>query len=207
MNKVKINFPKSEVSQFSFTQQWIEVKNFIDYKKEIEYIKEYIENLNKYPHFADGYIVAEKTLMSHIVEDMTNIEIDDGFDSNLIEKHIWKDIRDRIDNYNTFRFHLDEVLSYIQRDQSSLSAIEEILNEVMNRFNGLSKNVNESIDIIRNSFVKLIDNFKDLDVEDLKNVLSQFSNSLVDLDNRVPGLLEKVSEEPKKKPGRPKKSE
>ena len=207
MNKVKINFPEPETKEFSFFKQTIIVEDFIDYEKEIKYIKEYIENLNKYSHFADGFVVAEKVLMSHIVEDMTNIEIGEDFDSNLVEKYIWRDIRNRIDNYDTFRMHLEEVISLIQKDQLSLSAIEEILNEAMNGFNELSKNINDSVDIIRNSFVKLIDNFKDLDIEDLKNVINGFNDSLVELNNRVPGLLEKRSEELKKKPGRPKKSE
>ena len=207
MNKVKINFPEPETKEFSFFKQTIIVEDFIDYEKEIKYIKEYVENLNKYAHFADGFIVAEKVLMSHIVEDMTNIEIGEDFDSNLVEKYIWRDIRNRIDNYDTFRMHLEEVISLIQKDQLSLSAIEEILNEAMNGFNELSKNINDSVDIIRNSFVKLIDNFKDLDIEDLKNVINGFNDSLVELNNRVPGLLEKRSEELKKKPGRPKKSE
>jgi len=207
MNKVKINFPESETKEFSFFKQTIIVETFIDYEKEIKYIKEYIENLNKYSHFADGYIVAEKVLMSHIVEDLTNIEIGEDFDSNLIEKYVWRDIKNRIDNYDVFRMHLDDIISLIQKDQLSLSAIEEILNEAMNGFNELSKNINESVDIIRNSFVKLIDNFKDLDVEDLKNVLKGFNSSLEDLNDRVPGLLEKKTEAPKRKSGRPKKSE
>jgi len=207
MNKVKINFPEPETKEFSFFKQTIIVEDFIDYEKEIKYIKEYVENLNKYAHFADGFIVAEKVLMSHIVEDMTNIEIGEDFDSNLVEKYIWRDIRNRIDNYDTFRMHLEEVISLIQKGQLSLSAIEETLNEAMNGFNELSKNINDSVNIIRNSFVKLIDHFKDLDVEDLKNVINGFNDSLVELNNRVPGLLEKRSEELKKKPGRPKKSE
>ena len=207
MNKVKINFPEPETKEFSFFKQTIIVEDFIDYEKEIKYIKEYVENLNKYAHFADGFIVAEKVLMSHIVEDMTNIEIGEDFDSNLVEKYIWRDIRNRIDNYDTFRMHLEEVISLIQKGQLSLSAIEETLNEAMNGFNELSKNINDSVNINRNSFVKLIDHFKDLDVEDLKNVINGFNDSLVELNNRVPGLLEKRSEELKKKPGRPKKSE
>jgi len=207
MNKVKINFPEPETKEFSFFKQTIIVEDFIDYEKEIKYIKEYVENLNKYAHFADGFVVAEKVLMSHIVEDMTNIEIGEDFDSNLVEKYVWRDIRNRIDNYDTFRMHLEEVISLIQKGQLSLSAIEEILNEAMNGFNELSKNINDSVDIIRNSFVKLIDNFKDLDIEDLKNVINGFNDSLVELNDRVPGLLEKKSEEPKKKPGRPKKLE
>jgi len=207
MDKVKINFPELEPKIFYFLNQKIVIQDFIDYEKEIKYIKEYIENLNKYPHFADGYIVAEKVLMSHIVADLTNIEIGDEFNSNFVEQYIWKDIRDRIDNYDNFRFHLDEVISLIQKGQLSLSAIEEILNEAMNGFNELSKNINDSVDIVRDTIVKLIDHFKDLDVEDLKNVINGFNSSLEELNNRVPGLLEKKSEEPKKKPGRPKKLE
>ena len=207
MDKVKINFPELEPKIFYFLNQKIVVQDFIDYEKEIKYIKEYIENLNKYPHFADGYIVAEKVLMSHIVADLTNIEIGSDFNSNFVEQYIWKDIRDRIDNYGTFRFHLDEVISYIQRDLSSLSAIEEILNEVMNGFNGLSKNINESVDIVRDTIVKLLNNFKNLDVEDVKNVIGTFNNSLEDLNTRIPGLLEEKPKEAKRKPGRSKKLE
>jgi hypothetical protein len=207
MNKVKINFPEAETKEFSFYKQTIIVETFIDYEKEIKYIKEYIENLNKYSHFADGFIVAEKVLMSHIVEDLTNIEIGEDFDSNLVEKYVWKDIKNRIDNYDFFRMHLEDILSLIQKDQLSLSAIEEILNEAMNGFNELSKNINESVDFIRNSFAKLIDNFKDLNVEDLKNVINRFNNSLEDLNKQVPGLLTENQKEEKRKPGRPKKSE
>jgi hypothetical protein len=207
MDKVKINFPESETKEFSFFKQTIIVEDFIDYEKEIKYIKEYITNLNNYPHFADGFVAAEKVLMSHIVEDMTNIEIGEDFDSNLIEKYVWRDIKNRIDNYDVFRMHLEEVISLIQKDQLSLSAIEEILNEAMNGFNELSKNINDSVDIIRNSFVKLIDNFKDLNVEDLKNVIKSFNNSLEDLNNKVPGLLAEDRKEQKRKPGRPKKTE
>ena len=204
MNKVKINFPESETKEFSFFKQTIIVETFIDYEKEIKYIKEYITNLNNYSHFADGYIFAEKFLMSHIVEDLTNIEIREDFDSNLIEKYVWGDIKNRIDNYGAFRMHLYEIVSLIQKDQLSLSAIEEILNEAMNGFNGLSKNINESVDLIKNSFVKLIDNFKDLNVEDLKNVINGFNNSLEDLNKKVPGLLTENQKEEKRKPGRPK---
>ena len=207
MDKVKINFPELEPKIFYFLNQKIVVEDFIDYEKEIKYIKEYIENLNKYPHFADGYIVAEKVLMSHIVADLTNIEIGSDFNSNFVEQYIWKDIRDRIDNYGTFRFHLDEVISYIQRDLSSLSAIEEILNELMNGFNGLSKNINESVDIVRDTIVRLLNNFKNLDVEDVKNVIGTFNNSLEDLNTRIPGLLEEKPKEAKRKPGRSKKLE
>jgi len=207
MNKVKINFPEAETKEFSFFKQTIIVETFIDYEKEIKYIKEYIENLNKYSHFADGFIVAEKVLLSHVVEDLTNIEIGEDFDSNLIEKYVWRDIKNRIDNYDVFRMHLDDIISLIQKDQLSLSAIEEILNDAMNGFNELSKNINDSVDLIRNSFVKLIDNFKDLDVEDLKNVINGFNNSLEDLNKRVPGLLTENQKEEKRKPGRPKKLE
>ena len=207
MDKVKINFPELEPKIFYFLNQKIVVEDFIDYEKEIKYIKEYIENLNKYPHFADGYIVAERVLMSHIVADLTNIEIGSDFNSNFVEQYIWKDIRDRIDNYGTFRFHLDEVISYIQRDLSSLSAIEEILNELMNGFNGLSKNINESVDIVRDTIVRLLNNFKNLDVEDVKNVIGTFNNSLEDLNTRIPGLLEEKPKEAKRKPGRSKKLE
>lgn len=207
MDKMAIYFPESEKSEFTFLKQRITVENFIEYKKEIEYIKEYIENLNKYPHIADGYIVAEKTLMSHIVEDLTNIEIDENFDSNLIERYVWKDIVERIDNYNLFRFHLSEVISFVQNEKHSLSAIEEILNEAMNEVAKLSKNTNETIDIVRNSFVNFIDKFKDLNVQDLENILGNFNESLKDLNNRVPGLLDGTTEKPKRKSGRPKKSE
>lgn len=207
MNKVKINFPEAETKEFSFYKQTIIVETFIDYEKEIKYIKEYITNLNNYSHFADGYIFAEKFLMSHIVEDLTNIEIGEDFDSNLIEKYVWKDIRDRIDNYDVFRMHLYEIVSLIQKDQLSLTAIEEILNEAMNGFNELSKNINESINLIKNSLIKLIDNFKDLNVEDLKNVINEFNNSLGDLNKKVPGLLAENQKEEKRKPSRLKKSE
>jgi len=181
--KVKIKLPQIEKVKVKFTGAEDQTYNFLlspylTIFQKSQIMQTYLECL-----FGDGeeglstrYIAAEHVLMSDVIEQLTNIDVE-SLDFKLVQSSgLWGEIVSRIPDYQAFRNELAEVLKIYQYQEK------------------LNKSVGSVVDSLAVRIVEFMDKIQDLDVDKLQNISQEFTSKLDELNKVVPGIVSSNNE-------------
>ncbi|MHA1304041.1 MAG: hypothetical protein ACTSRA_14065 [Promethearchaeota archaeon] len=171
--KIQMKFFPIDVIEFEFQGNKIKLIPFFSITNKVVLIDGYIENLmDVETTIGERYIASEYALILHIVDSLTNIDIN-AIDVNVLTSSgLWNEIKQRIP-YNEFRTELMQAIRLYLEDISFNRTAKDVLTE-------LSKKIYIALDKITN-----------LDSEAIKDAANIFVDELKNLNEVSPGIVKK----------------
>ena len=172
-----------DVLRFEFQKHDVEVMRYIPQPLMLELGKTFIDlSLRDFDGIVEGYYSAYWSIVIGIVQECTNVKVDqDNFDL-VISSGLWDEIKARIVNYEEFISGLDKIL---QRELE-IRALE----------NGLGK----SLDEITNGVLGFLNKIGELDLsqDGINNLIGKLGSVVKETEEKFPGSTS-IVKTPRKK--------
>ena len=165
MEKIEINFPIEEVSKFYFNGKEVHVLKNIPLQNKIAMSQWYLDAILQEDIEASKIVEAEMSIVLGIVDSCTNILVNE--DSyiididQLINSGLWKNIREKIDNYNEFRDELERISKIAQDSYYYKKSMSKTFDKISKKIEELIDNVSQ-VDFSQEGISNLLKNFNEV---------------------------------------------
>lgn len=138
MNKEVINISLPEQVKLEFGKNDIWVIPYISLKNKTKFIMDYVDTYFNTEDKVTSYVLSEYTMILSIVDTLTSIKIsgdnkEDSIDiDTLIASGLWSSIKDKIKNFDEFRFDLDLIIKIITEQKMIEKSVGNILDKTSN---------------------------------------------------------------------------
>lgn len=173
IKKIKLELAPIETVKFDFYGNNIEVRTVLTLSEQNELMNQYV-----YQYFAPmrdlmsvkitqyDYLGAEQGLIGWIIENLTNVQIFDEDDQiaidldTLYSRGLWQEVRERIANYEEFRYKLDRVVKDYLHDRTVEKYTGAVLDDLYHKIADFLKEISsmdaEKIAAIKQSMQDLL---------------------------------------------------
>ena len=185
--KIKLEFSPVEETTFQFQGKEIAVRPYLSISEKISISDEYLNLLfgDNTMEIGNRYLLAEHSLILHLIDIVSNVDVEEIDINQVIYSGLWEGIKNRIVNYESFRFDLNRLISLYQSEQS------------------LELSLGRVVENVGNKIFEVLNKLSDLNAQEFKEVADVFVGELNKLNETVPGITKTVTT----KRSRAKKSE
>ena len=167
MDKKEIVIEMPSTEEVKINGKYAEVIPYLSQELQFDLAKSYAEILFGDDNIIQNYYSAEWHLILKIVDKCTNLMVIEEGDKNieldtLVSSGLWKEIKNKIENYNEFREFLKEICQSIKEQKA------------------LEKSFGQALDKITNKVVEFIDKIGSIDVsqEGIANLVSGLNSEV-----------------------------
>ena len=183
MDKLDFVISNKETIKFEFQKNDIEVMQYIPQASMLELGKTFVDlSLRNFDGVVEGYYSAYWSVVMGILNECTNVKVnEENFDS-IISSGLWDEIKLRIVNYEEFITGLDKIL---QREL-----------EVRALQNGLG----QSLDKVTNGVLGFLNKIGELDLsqDGINNLIGKLGSVVKETEEKFPGSTV-IIKKPRKK--------
>jgi len=183
MDKLDFVINNAEIIKFGFQKNDIEVMQYIPQAPMLELGKDFVNlSLIDSEGVVEGYYSAYWSVIMGILQECTNVNVNEKNFDSIISSGLWDEIRARIKNYEEFMIGLDKILQ------------REI--EIRTLESGLGK----SLDEITNGVLGFLNKIGELDLsqDGINNLVGKLSSVVKETEEKFPGSTS-IVKKPRKK--------
>jgi hypothetical protein len=183
MDKLDFVINNAEIIKFGFQKNDIEVMQYIPQASMLEIGKDFVNlSLIDSEGVVEGYYSAYWSVIMGILQECTNVNVNEKNFDSIISSGLWDEIRARIKNYEEFMIGLDKILQ------------REI--EIRTLESGLGK----SLDEITNGVLGFLNKIGELDLsqDGINNLVGKLSSVVKETEEKFPGSTS-IVKKPRKK--------
>lgn len=169
MDKIILEISELSQAEINFGSQKIYVDVYIPIEKKVVLLSNYMTSLYQEKNFVGNYIESEYGLILGILDLCTNIDVsgeNDTFDLNgILASGVFKDIKDKILNYNELR--------------NDISRLIEL--------NNSSKSIGHKFDMVADRLILFLNNLSEIDLSEqgIKKMISNFTEEVSQLNKTI----------------------
>jgi len=167
MGKIKVSIDSKEKSTFKIGDAYVEVIPYLTVSTQSALISKYISDMysdegeNLIDNVGVRRMNAEISQMLYIIQSNTNIEAKSVNEDLFFSSKYWKQITERIDNYNDFREMQDKIVSdyekQLNREASAGFVLSNLIEKVSLFVDKIGDITPESIEALQQTGVELIE--------------------------------------------------
>jgi hypothetical protein len=181
MDKVEFVILNKKPIKFEFNEQEVLVLSYIPQDIKLDLAKKYLLLAFDGESSIDNYYGSEWSVVMGVIENCTNINLNDNNFETIISSGLWNEVKSRIVNYDEFILELKEIYR-IEFEKRSLE-----------------KSLGVAVNNISNKLIEFIDNINSLDLspEGISNLTEKLRDIVKETEEKFPNATS--GKKPKKK--------